>query len=181
MSTCVSWPTRQAEPNRFGQIDSAAGPWRNPPMGFMERALTPNSTKPKLKKDFYMSNLKNELAQFTGGTMHHFVLPLFPQYRYTDGVQYLAENAACLWLLIDIFAYQNTEALQVYRKSDPSFQVWILEQEKQASEVLDSAFLICEDGNNNEIFRHHYSFTDFPLDRIELWLERNLLILPGEH
>jgi len=44
-----------------------------------------------------------------------------------------------------------------------------------------TAILVCEDGNYHELYREKIEWTDFPLERIELWFENEVLILPSEH
>jgi len=85
------------------------------------------------------TELLTSLAQFTG-TSTYYKYPLFPKFRYTDGVRYLAINAECYWLLEFIFGHQsNTEI-----KKTP-FQVWKLVKHG------DKATITIEDGNDNVI------------------------------
>jgi len=44
-----------------------------------------------------------------------------------------------------------------------------------------SAILICEDGSYCELYREKIDWTDFPLNKIDLWFENGVLILPSEH
>ncbi len=80
-------------------------------------------TKPDAKQ------LKAEPRQFTGTEQYYFN-PLFEQFRYTDGVKFLAERAGAYWLLdylLDGFGIEKdfTETLAAslsssYTSLDPS-------------------------------------------------------------
>ncbi|MDB9524382.1 hypothetical protein PN498_00155 [Oscillatoria sp. CS-180] len=98
---------------------------------------------------------------------------------YTDGIQYLAKNAECYWLLTEIVSVQTqTEICQ-----EP-FQVWHLKLNEHQGATLQ-----CEDGNDNIVFTKDIPFTDFPLPEITIWVEfsemegviKPVLLLPSEH
>jgi len=110
---------------------------------------------------------KNELRQFTG--TEHWYRHL-SGYLYTDGVQYVAQEGGAYWLIDKIlFTTRAKNNLQ-------EFGSWKLEVNEDKS-----ATLICEDGNCHELFREKIEWTDFSLNKIELWLENGVLILPSEH
>lgn len=116
------------------------------------------------------NNLKNQLKQFTGSEQI-FYNPLFPKFRYTEGVKYLAQAANCYWLLDYIFSSQHLKTLQ-----QCPFQVWKLKvTENQAAK------LFVEDGNSNLVKSFNLKYTDFPLEQIDLWLVDNILLLPSEY
>jgi len=109
---------------------------------------------------------ENELRQFTG-TEHWY--KHLSGYLYTDGVQYAAQEGSAYWLVHKILF--TTRA-----KSDlQEFGVWKLEVNED-----ESAVLVCEDGNYNELYREEIEWTDFPLKKIEMWFENGILILPNE-
>lgn len=54
--------------------------------------------------------LQAELKHFTGSEQI-FYNPLFPKFRYTEGVKYLAQETHCYWLLDYIFSNQHCEEL----------------------------------------------------------------------
>lgn len=66
-------------------------------------------------------HLLQTLRTFTG-TVNWYRHQLFRQFTYTDGIQFLATEAECYWLIDRIFALQY-EQLAV--KTEP-FQVWEL-------------------------------------------------------
>lgn len=117
-----------------------------------------------------ITTLKAELRQFTGSEQV-FYNPLFRQYRYTEGVKYLAEKAGAYWLLDHIFANQMLDVL----KSQP-FQVW-----KITVNDDQSACISVEDGNDHELTFFHLGYTDFPLPEFSLWFVDETLLLPSEY
>lgn len=112
--------------------------------------------------------LKNNLAQFHG-TEQWYRIPL-SDIIYTDGVKYLVDTAECWWLVTNIASQQHRQELK-----DTPFQVWKLKKDG------NSAMLICEDGNDNIVFKTFIMYTDFPLDTIKLFLTDNVLMLPSEY
>ncbi len=111
-----------------------------------------------------------ELDQFTG-TETWYYHPLFRKYHYTEGVQYVAENAGAYWLIEKIFALQHKAKVN----KEP-FQVWQLHVKENAT-----ATLIGDDGNYNRIHHETLSFTDFPSQGIRFYFTDNVLLLPSEY
>lgn len=113
--------------------------------------------------------LETELAGFTG-TEHHYrsLLGL----RYTDGVKHLAERARAYWLIDAIASWQPK-----VRKIDADFQLWEL-----IVEPTNRAVLTCRrDANALAQIWQDIDYTDFPVGRIKLYVERGVLLLPSEH
>ena len=109
----------------------------------------------------------NELSQFSG-TEHWY--KHLSGYLFTDGVLYVAMEGGAFWLVDKILLTTRAKVnLQ-------EFGVWKLEVNEDKS-----AILTCEDGNYNELYREKIEWTDFPLNKIDLWFENGVLILPGEH
>jgi hypothetical protein len=116
---------------------------------------------------------KQALSHFTGSeTLYRH--PLFRQYCYTEGVQYLGANGAS-WLVTDIFGFQNQPQIRAYAQEE-SFQLWTLNVNAD-----QTATLVCEDGNKRVLFVHDYRYTDFPLPELKLYLCDNILLLPSEY
>ena len=86
---------------------------------------------------------------------------------FTDGVQYLAEQAGAYWLIDAVFSYRRREP----------FQVWTLRKNDDNSAVLTMQ----EDSGEPAKVRQTIPFTDFPLDRIKLYLIDSVLLLPSEY
>jgi len=113
------------------------------------------------------------LDQFLG-TENYF---RHPGIQYTDGVQFLAENADCFWLVDAIASYQP-----VLRENPRlfDFQCWDLKVADAGG--FRSAVLICTDGDSEvPIITQQIEHTDFPLPSIHLYVERGVLLLPSEH
>lgn len=112
-----------------------------------------------------------DLNQFTGSETwwRH---PLNRRTTYTDGVQFLAERAGAYWLIDEILLIQPDAA----KLGLPEFQFWRLK-------VLPdrSATLLCHDGDGVIAYAKDISWTDFPLDVVELWFTNDVLYLPSEH
>jgi hypothetical protein len=113
---------------------------------------------------------KVELAQFTG-TETWYRHALNPSVLYTDGIKYLAERAGAYWLVDEIALGQTLPTLKA-----EGFQVWKLQVADN-----DSAVLICEDGNDTEVYRKDIPFTDFPLPEIMIFYTDNVILLPSEY
>ncbi|MFH1678815.1 MAG: DUF6876 family protein [Candidatus Omnitrophota bacterium] len=110
---------------------------------------------------------ENELRQFTGTEYWHRHLS---GYLYTDGVLYVAKEGGAFWLVDKIlFTTRAKNNLQ-------EFGAWRLEVNDDKS-----AILVCEDGNYHELYREKIEWTDFPLNKFDLWFENSVLILPSEH
>ena len=123
-----------------------------------------------MAKEIKPEELLNELAQFTG-TTQWFYHPMFPFFRYTDGVRYLAQKAECYWLLEYIFSNQMLSEIKVQE-----FQVW-----KIVVNEDDSATIKVEDGNDNLVKEFKIPFTTFPLKEFDLWFTNNVLLLKSEY
>ena len=103
-------------------------------------------------------------------TEQYFFNPLFPNFRYTDGVRYVATEGGAYWLIDSIF---STQLLPAIRKQ--TFQSWTLK-------VKDcSAVLSCTNDNEQSVYSQNISFTDFPLPEITFWLVDKVLMLPSEY
>jgi len=88
-------------------------------------------------------------------------------FQYTDGVKYLHESCDAYWLLTAISSHKRTEP----------FQVWELMKNDDNTAVLTMK----EDSDQPELVRQEIHFTDFPLERITLYLIDGILILPSEY
>jgi hypothetical protein len=116
------------------------------------------------------AQLKEALRQFTG-TETWYRHPLFRTFCYTEGVQYLAEQAGAYWLISDILACQDDPRVKAQ-----GFQEWKLMVNEDRSAVLT-----CADGDLHIVYSQDYGFTDFPLQSCKLWLTNAVLLLPSEY
>ena len=113
--------------------------------------------------------LLNDLQHFTG-TENWYKNPLFPNYLYTDGVKYLAEQASCYWLIDYVFSNQIDAKIK-----REEFQTWTIRTKD------NQAIIIVEDGNDNIVKQFNLEYTDFPLKEFTLWFTNSTLFLPSEY
>jgi hypothetical protein len=108
-----------------------------------------------------------ELDQFTGTETwyRHNTGRLF-----TDGIKYLAEKTGAYWLIDEVFFSQEIKAIK-----RQEFQVWTLKVKD------DEGRLICDDGNDEVVYRKKIVFTDFPLKEIKLYYTDSVLMLRSEY
>ena len=112
------------------------------------------------------TTLKEDLRQFYGSELFY----KYGSLKLTEGVKYLAENATCYWLLDLIRRYQTR------RISNELFQVWRLERVHGDQFVAKAT-----DGNGKQLVQQVIPYSDFPLDKIEIWLDDSILLLPTEY
>ena len=107
--------------------------------------------------------------------------------RYTDGIQYLAQEAQCYWLIDVIASYQTKKLLADKMLKD--FQLWYLmvgdSHEFIKPQPHHQAVVTCwgdtPDPEITPYIRQDIEFTDFPLPEIKLFLVQGVLMLPGEY
>jgi hypothetical protein len=102
-----------------------------------------------------------------------------PNIYHTIGVQLLAEQARCYWLIDAIVSYQ----LSIKIRREP-FQVWTLKVENR------QGVLTCGDGNDTPpLVTQKIPYTDLPMEEVTLYLEDGsvdgvqldkILMLPSE-
>ena len=119
----------------------------------------------KMSKEEILRNLEG----FTG-TEKYWNLPEL-NFNYTDGVKFVKDACECVWLLVDIYIFSKNTVCK-----EQEFQSWVLERVEGNSFVLK-----CHDGNNNYFFEHTYIFSDFPLDRINIFYRNGVMFLPSEN
>ncbi|MBD3340435.1 MAG: hypothetical protein GF353_15075 [Candidatus Lokiarchaeota archaeon] len=119
-------------------------------------------------------NIKRELEENLPnfhGTANYYRHSI-GNFKYTDGVKYLAEKAQCYWLLDVVGSYQYLEEV----KNAP-FQLWELITEKDQTAVVTMK----EDSDMPDIIKQKLPYTDFPLEKIRLYLVDNVLMLTSEY
>jgi hypothetical protein len=112
----------------------------------------------------------NQLNQFTGTAKYYRISR---RHLLTEGTKYLAEQAACFWLMDAIASHL----------SEIGTEDWFVLV--RMSVVLGSAVMIYEDGNGNEHARQEIPYTDFPMNSITLYAcwdgEHWVIMLPSEY
>lgn len=116
-----------------------------------------------------------DLRQFTGSE-EFYRHGLMCKMVYTEGIKHLAEAGGAYWLLDKIATSQLVREV----RAEP-FQVWTLTKGPG-----DAAMLTCTDGGKAgkehvTLWREEVRFTDFPLDRVQIYVEDNVILLPSEH
>ena len=109
-------------------------------------------------------------SQFTGTAQYWRVAR---QFAITDGVKYLAETAACFWLIDAAISH-----LLEIGTAD-----WFVLVRTEVSG--SSAVMIYEDGNGAEYARQAIPYTDLQLRSVNLYAvwdsERWVIMLPSEY
>ena len=95
-----------------------------------------------------------QLSHFSGTEKYYRISRT---HLLTEGTKYLAEQAACFWLM-DAIASHLTEI------GTEEWFVVVKTTVKRASAVM-----VYEDGNNNELARQEIPYTDLPLNYITLY------------
>jgi hypothetical protein len=122
--------------------------------------------------------LTEALAQFSG-TVNYYRY-WFGIYALTDGVQYLAEEARCHWLLDAIGSYQPELAKHADQRLQ-EIQFWKLKVNADKSAVLTCV----ADAGESPAVTQRIEWTDFPLPEIDIWIgfegEKRIALLPSEY
>jgi hypothetical protein len=100
------------------------------------------------------------LENFTGSQNLYFRGTSTGRIEYTDGIYFLQQNG-CLWMIDAIASYQTQEF-----KAVDDRQFWKLRVNADRS-----AKLICDDGNGNVRVTQEIEFTDFPLSKLDIYVE----------
>jgi hypothetical protein len=103
------------------------------------------------------NEIRNNMAHAIGteGYTRH---PLNRNLVSTDGVDQLAKDADCFWLIDAIASYRRIE----------EFQFWkLLVDLENQSAVLTMQ----EDNDKPELVRQEIEYTSFPLDSVEFYVE----------
>jgi hypothetical protein len=118
--------------------------------------------------------VRNTLRQFTGtsGYYKHLFPGRSPIY-ITDGCKYVRDVCKAFWLFDQILIAQSLP-----RVKSISFQKWIFEQ--QRSDLSWKLTCINTD-DNKSIWSKRIEFSDFPLQKIEIWVIDKVALLPKEH
>lgn len=97
--------------------------------------------------------------------------------QYTEGIQYLAEQAKCYWLITDASIVASTLTDQC------DFITIDIERffGEDAIRNKCAAIVTYSDGNENQLYIQRYSATDFPLGQLRLYFVDDTLLLPSEY
>ena len=111
------------------------------------------------------------LKQFIGTTQYweHFIPGSF-RLRLTDGCNFVRQEAGAFWLFDMIASYQHDARISLY-----PFQIW------QLKRLEDQWILECTKDTGQHMLTHRISFSDFPIDHIEIWVLDGIALLPSEY
>jgi hypothetical protein len=93
------------------------------------------------------------------------------RFTYTEGIKYLAEAAQAFWLIDVIASWAPHPTL---RREE--FVVW-----KLTVRTDHTATITADDGDGRALITQDIPFTDFPLDKITLYLTDHVLLLTSEY
>lgn len=123
------------------------------------------------------TEIESLLAHCHGSESYTKLGGLYPNFYLTDGVILMAENCEAFWLI--------TDSVPVFKsKNEPFAKVELTKNADGSADVLIT------DGNNTELHSQHYEHTDFPLNKIELFIvlgsldgknEHFIVMLPSEY
>ena len=116
----------------------------------------------------------SDLAQFTGSEI--FYRHWTGRLVYTEGVDYLAEKGGAHWLIDAIISHQPDKRIT----SCPelvAFQLWELVVHEDKSATLT----VRADSDRPAVITQKIPFTDFPLERVKLYVCTGTLLLPSEY
>ncbi len=124
-----------------------------------------------------------ELRQFSGDDQR-YRHAINRRVIYTPGIQYLAEKAGAYWLIDAIAIHIGSKPMQRKMALDPragEMLFWSLTVKPDQSAHLTAVV----DQDVSPIFRERIQWTDFPLDKIDIWSAFDgqywTLYLPSEH
>lgn len=112
----------------------------------------------------------SQLGQFTGTSKYYRISR---RHLLTDGTRYLAEQAACFWLMDAVASHL----------SEIGTAEWFVVIKTTVEQT--SAVMVYEDGNGTELARQEIPYTDLPLAHIDLYAcwdtEHWVIMLPSEY
>lgn len=116
-------------------------------------------------------DLQSSLSQFIGTEKYHFN-PLYRWLKYTDGVQYFAQNAGggAYWFLEIV----GTE-VQALTKRRPFLTIDLIVKPDESCQILVT------DDNDRTLWTKDIEWTDCPVGTWRFFLQSNVLMLTSEY
>jgi len=121
-------------------------------------------------------NVNKELSGFSG-TENWYKHPA-SGLLYTDGVQHLAEEYECYWLIDAIFSYNIGQG--EFRLTE-EFQKWQLIRVFDGQTPTSRFCLMADDGRGNILAAQDIASSDFKGDWVTLYFTNDVLLLPSEN
>jgi hypothetical protein len=127
-----------------------------------------------LENDTMTTLRESDLTQFCGSA--EFYQHWTKRLVYTEGVQYMAERGGAYWLIDAVASYQPDKRI-ASRPDLVDFQLWelVVAQDKSATLMMRG------DSDQPAVITQEIPFTDFPLERIKLYVSGGTLMLPSEY
>ena len=118
--------------------------------------------------------IQADLAYFKGTTIYYkHMLPGKPRILITEGCNYVRQKCHAYWLFDAILSYQEDNKLK-----DVRFQIWELQlQEKDLTWLLTCKV----DKGQPPIIKQEIPYSDFPLQKITIWVIGGIALLPSEY
>jgi hypothetical protein len=125
---------------------------------------------------------KTQIDEIKEGLQHFYGTEMFYQIpllgtHFTDGIKYLADAAACFWLITDTSVVAKS---LMFKSEFITIDFKRLSKEQQEVEGYE-AEIVYSDGNDIVLERQGYRATDFPLDELRLLFVNGTLMLPSEY
>jgi hypothetical protein len=120
---------------------------------------------------FNKGRFLNELRQFTGSEMqYNYMLG----YRLTEGAKYVADECGAYWLMDVIVSYYFDARINSFW----GIQRWVFEVNLYQNEGVVKCYT-----TNDEVpsIVQKIPFTDFPVEKIELYCQSKVIFLPREN
>ena len=119
-----------------------------------------------MPNDLYLKDLDQYYC-----TTNHYIHPLFPKIKYTDGVQYLMENG---------YSWFVTDAMAVIAYGPPRVRKEPFLVIKLKLKEDGTAQMVMDDGNGKIPYRQNYAYTDAKRE-LETYYSAGVLLLPSEN
>jgi hypothetical protein len=120
----------------------------------------------------------NAIAYSYDGEQQYFRHPLYPPgIVYTKGVHYIAEHGGA-WLIDKIGTMQGRlgQGQRPDGSGDLDMQLWTLWVTEEKTWALT-----CQDGDYHILWAEGGSYTDFPMDKIDFFVQQNCIMLTSEY
>lgn len=118
--------------------------------------------------------IEKDLRHFRGTSIYYkHLFPGKSPLIITEGCNYIREQCQTYWLFDAILSYQEDERLY-----GVPFQLWTLEQQQKDLTWL----LTCkEDKGKPPLITQKIKYSDFPIEKLTIWVIDKVALLPTEY
>jgi hypothetical protein len=118
--------------------------------------------------------IRNTLRQFTGTDQYYkHLFPGKSSILHTEGCKFVKDKCEANWLFDQILLAQA-----IPRVKSISFQKWIFERLRTD---LSWKLTCINTDDNKSVWSKRIEFSDFPLQKIEIWVIDKVALLPSEY